>query len=62
MPSEPLSKWEYGVSCIKAPNAFAESSIFIALTSVLAKKVPSLFCFAQCNNGAVLYEIMILIF
>ena len=39
MPSEPLSKWECGVSCIKAPNTFAESFTFIALTSVFAKKI-----------------------
>ena len=38
MPSQPLSKWEYGVSCIKASNALAKSLVFIALTSNLTKK------------------------
>jgi len=38
MPSQPLSKWEYGVSCIKASNALAKSFVFIALTSNLTKK------------------------
>ncbi len=36
----------------------AESLVFIALTSNLTKNKPLLlFCYAQCNNGALLYEL-----
>ena len=40
-----------GVKCL------AESLVFIALTSNLTKISPLLFCYAQCNNGALLYEL-----
>lgn len=58
MPSQPLSKWEYGVSCIKASNALAESLVFIALTSNLTKNKPR-YCSAMRSaiTGALLYEL-----
>ena len=57
MPSQPLSKWEYGVSCIKASNARSGFGI-ISVTSVVIKKIaPVLFhsCVVQYRGYPVEY-------
>ena len=38
MPSQPLSKWEYGVSCIKASNSNREGSYATLYANVELKK------------------------